>query len=148
MIFLTACQRQHYLRHCDPTVTEDQKVRLQSSPPFAESLFDPSTLKSVVEEYDGASATAHNRSVAKALTGGSSFFFGKRKRDFGQGQSSSAGSVASTSTSDQPGVGSPLFDAPSRGGGYWPRGNKGKGRGNQRGKGGSRSLKSSRGFQK
>ena len=149
--FSTSLRRGHFLSHCSPTVTDDQKHRLLASPPFAEKLFDPVVLKEVVEEYEGASATAHNVNVSKALIENMSRWFGKKGKDTsapGVPGPSGVSPAAPASSSEQPKAGSPLFDASAKGGVYWPRSNRGKGRGGRRGKGGSRFSKTKSGFQK
>ena len=147
---LASLRKAHHLKHCDPSVTEDMKQRLQASSPFAETLFDPTILQEVSAEFDGATTTAHHRSVSRARAEGSFSFSAKRKKgNSGAGSPAPAAQVASTQALEPAGVGSPLSDSQSGGRGYYTRGNRGKGRGGYRGKGGSRNQKTSgRGFRK
>ena len=150
--FSTLVRRGHFLKHCGPTVSEDQKGRLLASDPFRTDLFDPEILEKIISEYDSSNAAQQTQAISSALSKSVSSLFSQRAKDTsapGVPGPSGVASAPSSSSSAQPNVSSPLFDAyPSKGEVQWPRQDKGKGRGGRRGKGGSRFSKTQRGFRK
>ena len=147
--FCALARRSHFLKFADPTVTDGQKARLLGSDPFQPSLFDPKILGEVLSEYEGAAATTSHLDVSRAFSKGWLFAGSKRKFDAPSGPNPAPPvATASTSAAAQPETVSPLFDGPSKRGGYRSRGNRRGGRGGHRGKGGSRSGKSGQGFPK
>ena len=67
---LTLFRCKHFLKHCAPSISKDQKDGLVYTSPFAPSLCDPLVLFQVSSELEGAAATAHHLGVAKALADG------------------------------------------------------------------------------
>ena len=109
---LSTLRRQHFLKHCAPTVTESQKSRLAASSPFSKFLFDPDVLTKVAEEFEGTAATQHHLGVSKALASGALFFANKKSGALAAPASSYVNPGTSTAQApDQSGVD---FSTPSR----------------------------------
>ena len=132
-------------------MTEDQKACLLASNPFKPDLFDPEVLKNVITESDGPIASNHSQAISNVRLKNANLLLGQRAKDQsapGVPGPSGVSTSSAASASEQPKAGSPLFDPQSKGGVQWPRGNRGRGCGGHRGKGGSRFSKTLLGFRK
>ena len=133
--FCIMSRRDHFLKFAAAGVTAGQKSRLRSGAPFKPDLFDPQDLEKIASDYEGTSLTTSHMQMTAAVVKG--FFAGKRKWTPPQGAPSTLAAGASQSPLSQPDNATTNFDS-SRGGWKRARGNRGRGRGFQRGRGASR----------